>query len=558
MQFVCKKKMGKSVKWKIKDEIDFDPEAIFSGEDTLRSDRLCSVIKDNNVRCSMFVPEGAGNSKKVFLKIYKQRDWNDAFKYFFLTSKAKSEWHALNRFSRMGVSAPKPLAVCEERQFGILKKSCLFIEAISNALTLNAFENIFFCPPLAKNTFALKRQLIRRVAGLIGSIHNKSIFYRDLHGGNILVYLDEKLNMRFSFIDLHKAKFLPFLPMWMRIHDLAKLSQAFSPKKTDAFYFLKNYANSSPAFKQHINKYAEAIERKALRLHRRHIRSRTKRCLIKSSGFFIFKGKKQKVYVRKVYKDMLEVLLKYIKNPSKFAADIIKKTKKSELSCLSINSGEQAETICVKKDLLPGFFYNIKNIIRASRAKRSWVASHGLRVRNISTPESIALIENKKGWFVKECVYIYKYIGDACPLNNYILKIFSEKTQASEKKKKTFVSKLAQYIRSIHSKGVYHSDLKSNNILVTEKGNDDWSFYLVDLDRVFFKKRLSLKKKVNNLAQINASVADCICVSDRIYFFNEYAKGSCFIRQKKKIYRQIIKIGGRKTTHYYGLDFKAK
>jgi tRNA A-37 threonylcarbamoyl transferase component Bud32 len=395
MQFVCKKRMGKSVKWKIKDEIDFDPEAIFSVEDMLRSDRLCSVIKDNNVRCSMFVTAGAGNSKKVFLKIYKQRDWKDAFKCFFLTSKAASEWHALNRFSRMGVPAPKPLAVCEERQFSILKKSCLFIEAITNSLTLNAFENIFFCPPLAKNKLALKRQLIRRIAGLIGSIHNKKIFYRDLHGGNILVHLDEKLDLRFSFIDLHKAKFLPFLPMWMRIYDLAKLSQAFSPKKTDAFYFLKNYANNSPEFKKHLKIYAAAIERKALQIHRRHIKSRTKRCLVKSSGFFIFKEKKQKVYVRKAYKDMLEVLLKYIKNPSKFAADIIKKSRKSELSCLSINNGQQAEIICVKKDLLPGFFYNIKNIIRASRAKRSWVASHGLQVRNISTPESIALIENK-------------------------------------------------------------------------------------------------------------------------------------------------------------------
>jgi len=147
-------------------------------------------------------------------------------------------------------------------------------------------------------------------------------------GGNILVYLDEKLNMRFSFIDLHKAKFLPFLPMWMRVYDLAKLSQAFSPKKTDAFYFLKNYANSSPVFNNHIKTYAAAIERKALQIHRRHIKSRTKRCLVKSSGFFIFKEKKQKVYVRRAHKDMLEVLLKYIKNPSKFAADIIKKSRK--------------------------------------------------------------------------------------------------------------------------------------------------------------------------------------------------------------------------------------
>jgi serine/threonine protein kinase len=154
-------------------------------------------------------------------------------------------------------------------------------------------------------------------------------------------------------------------------------------------------------------------------------------------------------------------------------------------------------------------------------------------------------------------MYICKYVRHACPLNSYILKTFSKRTPASEKKKKTFVSKLAQYIRHIHSSGVYHADLKSSNILVAENGNDGWLFYLVDLDRVFFKKKLSLKKKVNNLAQINASVADCIRVSDRIYFFNEYAKKSSFIRQKKKIYRQIIKIGKKKTTHYYGLDFNS-
>jgi len=556
MQFVQKKRIGKSAKWKIKDHIEFDPEVIFAAKDTLRDDPLCRVIKDNNVRCSMFVT--AGNSEKVFLKIYKQRNWKDAFKYTFFTSKALSEWKALNKFSRIGLPVPKTLAVYEEKQFGLLKKSCLFIEAIPNSLTLNALNKAFFSSPLAKNKLVLKKKLIRRLAGLISSIHSKGIFYRDLHGGNILVYLNEKQNLHFSFIDLHKAKFLPFLPMWFKIYDLAKLLQTFSPKTTDAFYFFTEYAKNSLILPDDIKKYATKIKRRVSKLQTKHIRSRTKRCMIKSSGFVVIKRKGQRAYLRKEYDKTLDLILRHIKINTNQKSSILKESKKSKLFWLSIDNDQMAKKICVKKDLHPGFFYKIKNIMRNSRAKRSWIASNGLRVRGISTPESIALIENTKGLFIKKSFYIYEYISHAERLNKYILKTFGDKISVTTKRKQKFVCMLAQEIRKIHNKGIYHADLKSDNILVVENGNDNWQFYFVDLDRVYFKKRLSLKERVNNLAQINASVADCISVSDRIYFFNEYAKKSSFIKQNKKIYRQIIKIGKTKNTHYYGVDFTVK
>jgi len=122
-------------------------------------------------------------------------------------------------------------------------------------------------------------------------------------------------------------------------------------------------------------------------------------------------------------------------------------------------------------------------------------------------------------------------------------------------KKDQFINGLAQRLRDLHEKGIYHADLKSNNILVKEKSGDGCTFYFIDLDRVAFKHHLSFSQRSNNLAQINASIADCISLSDRLKFFRTYALGTPVMRQKKRYYQRILEISRKKITHPYGIAF---
>ena len=266
------------MKWTIKDGIEFYPDPIIARANSLKEDPECLIIRENNVRISMLVPLGNGTEKKVFFKRYKQRDWRDALKYFFFSSKAKREWKAINNFLKKGIPVSSPLAFGEERKFGILKDSCLITEAISNSSHLNHFYKNFFQKKLSKDEILFKRALLKRLARLVYAIHSKGIFYRDLHGGNILLEKNPEGEIKFVFIDLHRAGFLNPLFFWMKVYDLAHLFYTLSPKRTDSISFLREYAKNDPQFTSNFKKNVRRIENKALKLKYRHLKSRTKRC----------------------------------------------------------------------------------------------------------------------------------------------------------------------------------------------------------------------------------------------------------------------------------------
>jgi tRNA A-37 threonylcarbamoyl transferase component Bud32 len=88
------------------------------------------------------------------------------------------------------------------------------------------------------------------------------------------------------------------------------------------------------------------------------------------------------------------------------------------------------------------------------------------------------------------------------------------------------LSKVAQLVREMHARGIWHRDLKASNILVQKKVPDGEKLYLVDLDSVRIKKRLDRKEKIRDLARLNASLVSTTTVSmtDRLRFLQYYLK----------------------------------
>jgi tRNA A-37 threonylcarbamoyl transferase component Bud32 len=140
-----------------------------------------------------------------------------------------------------------------------------------------------------------------------------------------------------------------------------------------------------------------------------------------------------------------------------------------------------------------------------------------------------------------------EFVDQAYELNDYVLKRFSTTVSPQDAHvKNRFIKVCALRLRDLHEKGIYHADLKSNNILVKENRSDSWEFYFIDLDSVAFCRKLSFKKRSNNLAQINASIADCITVSDRLLFFKTYARGTLLLKESKRYFQRIMEIGRKK------------
>jgi tRNA A-37 threonylcarbamoyl transferase component Bud32 len=512
------------------------------------------VIKENMIRASVIISlKGNG---EVFVKRYKMRGWGETFKYLFLPSKADKEWKNIRLFHKYHLPTVTPIARGEKRRWSLLKDSLLITQNIPNCHTL---KELFFSVRnrSSRETLEKKREIINELARQIRLIHAHGFFHRDLHAGNILIKEEPSRMFNLFFVDLHKAWHVRRIPLLARIRDLAQFQNSLPSTRCDRIRFLKAYLqeNDPPLLMM-----TSAIDQYAKRLKRVRLRSRTKRCLIPSSEFMVKKGFKRNLYCKRKYgEDFYEAIVKeYQDTKAGRRIHLLKEQSKSSVFFLTIPWKGENLTACLKEFKYPTLSYALRHSLSRSRALKSWVAAHGLRVRGFLTPEPLALSEERKGGILSRSLLLSEYLQGVEELNDYILKNFDTPlSPEGKRKKRRFVEHLSEEIRRLHESGIFQHDLKSNNILVKEK-DDDWQFFFIDLDRIKFKKELSYQERVKNLAQINASVADCITVSDRLRFFKSYAAKTHLFAQRKMIYREVTEIGREKVTEPYRLSFKKK
>jgi tRNA A-37 threonylcarbamoyl transferase component Bud32 len=165
--------------------------------------------------------------------------------------------------------------------------------------------------------------------------------------------------------------------------------------------------------------------------------------------------------------------------------------------------------------------------------------SRALEVRGIAVPRSL-------GYFVinKLSCFLAELLDERLHLNAYLSAL------SDERDKRQALKKLALWLRTFHDTDVWQRDFKSSNILCR---NSD--YFMVDLDGVRIR-RLSEQNKINNLAQLNASVSNAISIKDRLRFYHYYSADFQPTRQRRQaVYRKVWDITKTKNTKIYDLDF---
>ena len=533
-----------NIRWTVRDGLDEDIlENIYPRLKAFADYPEFSIVKDNNVRTVLFLKPEDNASNRIFVKLYKKGGPGVKAKHIAIPSKAYSEWKGLNYFVKKGLPCPSPLAFSEKKRFGLLEDSCLLIEAIPSSFPLNEYlENNILEP-------GIKNDLIISIARLIKNLHNYNIFYRDLHAGNILIRENQGAAFELFFIDLHKAAFPKKISTWMKIKDIAQFLNSLLFSKENRFLFLKEYLGNS---NESLKLFSQKVAIKQNKLKNIRVKSRSKRCVKKSSVFEIMKNSKETYYGRKDFgkKETGTVLALHALNKKNKNGTVL---KNSEKSVITIVEREGKDPLCVKENNFINIFYALKNMFRKSRSLKSWIAANGLMVRGLDTPLPRAVVDKKFGPFVIKSYIISSFMKEAKELNDYI-DIFKNPEQL--KNKSAFITACAMIFKKLHDREIYHADLKSNNILVTAGKSKSWKFYFVDLDRVLFSTKISFYQRANNLAQLNASISKLMTVKDRLKFFYFYAKDTQLYQHRKKYYQRILKISRTKITGIYDISFK--
>ena len=175
-----------------------------------------------------------------------------------------------------------------------------------------------------------------------------------------------------------------------------------------------------------------------------------------------------------------------------------------------------APSIYYKEFLKKSPFEGLKNIFRGSRSKRARLNREILIGKGFHSP-IIYCWGRKRGrpFFFTEGV-------DALGLGIFIYNNW-KRPLSSEKRfsKRIIIEKLGQEIGRLHKAGIYHADLRLNNILIKNNKNKI-KFYLIDNESIYCFKQIPRRLIEKNLVQINMIFPKYVTRQNRLRFFNSY------------------------------------
>jgi serine/threonine protein kinase len=229
--------------------------------------------------------------------------------------------------------------------------------------------------------------------------------------------------------------------------------------------------------------------------------------------------------------------------------------------------------VCVKEFRWRGWFHALKGIFRPTQGLRTYRNGQRLSQMGISCARPLGLLRKSTFGIVGTEWVIMEVIPGALELDRYMVKQISLGWTQDEKK--GLARLFGRFIGSIHSRGVFHSDLKTCNIVVSEPKSpleadsahstsedsplthhaSTVHFSLLDYDDVTFAREVSDKKRAKNLIQIFLSTPIAVRASQHLLFLDEYALHAGLSRNRKRgITREVVGATRGKDVLYVGFD----
>jgi len=146
---------------------------------------------------------------------------------------------------------------------------------------------------------------------------------------------------------------------------------------------------------------------------------------------------------------------------------ILKSRPTSFLSCINVNGSD----IVIKRYNHKGLWHSIRQSLRTSRAKRSWLHGHRLAMLGVNTPKPLA--------------YIEKHIGPVL-WKSYVLTVHVRghnladelgDSNISEQKKQDLHRQIRELMTTLHNNRITHGDFKPTNFVIAQN-----NVYVTDLD----------------------------------------------------------------------------
>ena len=247
--------------------------------------------------------------------------------------------------------------------------------------------------------------------------------------------------------------------------------------------------------------------------------------------------------------------------------------KDSPESAVTLVDAPGFPRVCVKELRWRGWLHAFKGIFRLTQGIRSYRNGWKLREAGFGVASPMALITDRRWGLIRSEWVVMEVIPGAVELDRYIVKRTADMWPPEEKV--ALARLFGRFIGSMHGAGIFHSDLKTCNVLVSEEpaqsnnppdaggqtSNKATSsrkalrFSLLDYDNVRFSRQVPWRRKIKNLVQIFLSTPVAIDATHRMLFLNEYAlHAGLNPNEKREAARAIIEAARGKQILYVGID----
>jgi tRNA A-37 threonylcarbamoyl transferase component Bud32 len=500
---------GEMKGWMREEILSYLPSTFFDDPISSVQEMGGEVIKESIWRWAALLR--LPNGRRVFLKRDKTKGWMEGLKYLFSPSKGQKEFLIASQLEKWSLNIPNPLGWMERVRKGLVRESYYLSEAIGTGVS--------FIEEVAKSK---EPHSIIELAMTVRKFQEAGLFHQDLHGGNFLWKGD------FLFLtDLHRAQIVKPLSLNQRLWDLSHLFHSLRSMwgEEEQLQFLNQYFEGRFDDSQKREILHQKIHPVMGRLQKRQWRSRTKRCLKESTEFTVQREKGIRYFHRKDFP--LDRLKRVMEEHRDLVRErpfsLIKYSPEVIVSILN----DEGERICLKQFCYPHFWGQVKEHFRRSKGLKAWMAANGTRARGIPSLKPLALVERKNWIGLKESFLFMETLADDQEMDRYILKGFADLN-----KKRLFIKAFARWLDGLHKMSLYHKDMKTCNILVSERG-ETWGFHLLDFEDIRMNEKVNWKKLFRNFLQLNTSTPKVMTRVDRFRFFREYLRLNPIIKDQK-------------------------
>jgi len=191
------------------------------------------------------IPVSFKDIRSVCIKEYRYPSVWKRFFFSFRSSPARRAWIAAHGLTAANFRTPKPLALCEEKRTGILKKSFIIMEDISACLPCNTYVSEKFRNDSDKAIAGQKRRFVSCLAISLKRLHDSGTYHHDLKANNIMI-MELQDTWDFFYLDLDRVSFHKTITAKKKVKNLSQLNASIphSITYTDRLRFYQAYSGN--------------------------------------------------------------------------------------------------------------------------------------------------------------------------------------------------------------------------------------------------------------------------------------------------------------------------